>query len=306
VRRSGVPIMSPSATSPLISDLQPASLFFRVAPSDAKQGPLLAKQITPVTAKYAMLYVDDAYGAGLKDAFFKAFPNNKAVATVAYSEKAGDDTKLMASLQPLFGAGQLDYVVAITNELSKDVVSQLRTLPAPPLNPFTKILMADGAKNENVLGLSNTTDMAIKNHLSRVSGTAPTVDGANGLYSAFLSAYSARWMGQDAAASIYNAFSYDATYAIGIALAGAGNDATPARVAEMLLRMNGGQRMISVGTSQYLSAKRQIQSGGGLTLLGTTGSIGFDTHGDRISAIFEKWSINTTTTPGRFDSVLIQ
>lgn len=305
VRRSGVPIMSPSATSPLISDLQPASLFFRVAPSDAKQGPLLAKQIMPQTAKYAMLYVDDPYGAGLKDAFFKSFPTtNQPVVTVAFSEKTGDAGKLPATLQPLINAGsQLEYVVAITNELSKDVVSQLKNMPLPPMTPNTKILMADGAKNENVLALTN--DATLKNHLGRVSGTAPTVDATSGSYSSFLSAYNGRWA-KDASASIYNAFSYDAAYAIGIALAGAGNDATPGRIAEMLLRINGGSKMISVGSSQYLMAKRTIQSGGGLTLLGTTGNIGFDTHGDRIAAIFEKWTINTTLTPGKFDSTLLQ
>lgn len=305
VRRSGVPIMSPSATSPLISDLQPASLFFRVAPSDAKQGPLLAKQITSQTAKYAMLYVDDPYGAGLKDAFFKAFPpTNQPVVTVAFSEKTGDASKLPATLQPLINAGtQLEYVVAITNELSKDVVYQLRNLPLPPMSPNTKILMADGAKNENVLALTN--DASLKTHLGRISGTAPTVDAMSGSYSSFLSAYNGRWA-KDASASIYNAFSYDAAYAIGIALAGAGNDATPGRIAEMLLRINGGSKMISVGSSQYLMAKRTIQAGGGLTLLGTTGNIGFDTHGDRIAAIFEKWTINTAMTPGKFDSTLLQ
>ena len=298
VRRSGIPVMSPS--SPLISDLQPPGLFFRVAPSDAKQGPLLAKQITPATARYAMLYVDDAYGSGLKDAFFKAFPTNQAVATVSYSEKTGDQTQLTAKLQQVLAAGSLEYVVAITNEFSDAVVTGLK-----PLAATTKIIMADGAKNENVLALASTADMATKTHLTRISGTAPTVEGVNGLYSAFLSAFSGRFQ-QNAASSIYNAFSYDAAYAIGIALAGAGNDATPARIVEMLLRINGGSKVISVGGTQYLNAKRAILQSGGLTLSGTTGGIGFDTHGDRLNALFEKWTINTTVTPPRFDSTPLQ
>lgn len=298
VRRSGIPIMSPSATSPLISDLQPPGLFFRVAPSDAKQGPLLSKQIMPATAKYAMLYVDDAYGGGLKDAFFKSFPSNTPVVTVSYSEKTGDQAKLASELAKVTGAGTLEYVVAITNELSDQVVAGLKPLPTT-----VKIIMADGAKNENVLALANTASNAM--HLARISGTAPTVDSTSGLYSSFLSAFRGRFS-QDAAASIYNAYSYDAAYALGIALAGAGNEATPSRVAEMLLRMNGGSKMITVGGSQYLGAKRTIQSGGGLTLLGTTGGIGFDTHGDRINALFERWTINTTVVPPRFDSSPLQ
>ncbi|MFO0574340.1 MAG: ABC transporter substrate-binding protein [Polyangia bacterium] len=300
VRRSGIPLMSPSATSPLISDLQPPGLFFRVVPSDAKQGPLLSKQISPTTARYAMLYVDDAYGSGLKDAFFKSFPANTPVATVAYSEKTGDQAQLQAKLQQILTAGTLDYLVAITNEFSDSVVTGLK-----PLGSTTKILMADGAKNENVLALASTADMATKTHLARISGTAPTVEGSNGLYSAFLSAFAGRFQ-QNAASSIYNAFSYDAAYAIGIALAGAGNDATPARIVEMLLRINGGAKMMSVGGTQYLNAKRAIQAGAGLTLSGTTGGIGFDTHGDRLSALFEKWTINTTVTPPRFDSTPLQ
>jgi branched-chain amino acid transport system substrate-binding protein len=292
--------MSPSATSPLISDLQPPGLFFRVAPSDAKQGPLLSKLIMPPTARYAMLYVDDAYGGGLKDAFFKSFPSNTPIVTVSYSEKTGDQAKLAAEVAKVTSAGTLDYVVAITNELSDQVVVGLK-----PLASTVKIIMADGAKNENVLALANTADTATKTHLARISGTAPTVDGTSGLFSSFLSAFRGRFS-QDAASSIYNAYSYDAAYAIGIALAGAGNDATPARVAEMLLRMNGGSKVISVGGSQYLNAKRTIQAGGGLTLQGTTGGIGFDTHGDRVNALFEKWTINTTASPPRFDSTQLQ
>ena len=65
-------------------------------------------------------------------------------------------------------------------------------------------------------------------------------------------------------------------------------------------------KMISVGGSQYLGAKRTIQAGGGLTLLGTTGGIGFDTHGDRVNALFEKWTINTTASPPRYDSTPLQ
>jgi hypothetical protein len=74
----------------------------------------------------------------------------------------------------------------------------------------------------------------------------------------------------------------------------------------MLLRINGGTKMISVGGTQYLNAKRAIQQGGGLTLSGTTGGIGFDTHGDRLNALFEKWTINTAATPPRFDSTPLQ
>ena len=71
---NGVVMISPSATSPGLSTAEDNGLFFRTAPSDARQGAVLAeilsgKGITEV----AVTYTNNDYGKGLSDSFISAF-----------------------------------------------------------------------------------------------------------------------------------------------------------------------------------------------------------------------------------------
>lgn len=70
----GVVNISPSATSPALSTIEDNGFFFRTAPSDARQGQLIAeiamsKGITDV----AVTYTNNDYGKGLADAFVSSF-----------------------------------------------------------------------------------------------------------------------------------------------------------------------------------------------------------------------------------------
>ena len=70
----GIPTISPSATSPQLTDVEDNGYFFRTALSDAAQGPILAR----VTRErgfdnVGFIYQDDAYGQGLAASFEKAW-----------------------------------------------------------------------------------------------------------------------------------------------------------------------------------------------------------------------------------------
>ncbi|HNN91397.1 MAG TPA: ABC transporter substrate-binding protein [Pseudomonadota bacterium] len=336
--RSGIPMMSPSATSPEISALGTQagpvnSLFFRVVPSDSLQGPVLAKQI-PVspTPKVALLYVDDPYGTGLKDAFLAALPGLglSSPTTVKYNEPAAgvDQASINAAAASILALNpKPDYLVAITNVYTVDVLKALTPLPTSG-TPTTKIIMADGAKNDNTLKLSGTAygsyNMAMVNaHLARISGTAPTVDTANqtktGAYQKFVDDYKTRWNQQDPSISIFSAYGYDSIFAVAMAIGAAGADVTPARVSQMLSRINkieastgrcladaidtATNNWLVVGKTKYLDAKNKLTMRDQLVLQGATGTICFTPHGDRSAGLYERWSINPTAVPPRFDSV---
>ena len=66
----GIPTISPSATSPQLTDVEDNGYFFRTALSDAAQGPVLA-QVTRGRGfdNVGLIYQDDAYGKGLAAAF---------------------------------------------------------------------------------------------------------------------------------------------------------------------------------------------------------------------------------------------
>lgn len=87
---NGVPIISPSATSPALSLLDDNGLFFRTSPSDARQGEVLAavlneKGITEI----AVTYTNNDYGKGLADAFQAAFEANGGTVTLSAAHEDG-------------------------------------------------------------------------------------------------------------------------------------------------------------------------------------------------------------------------
>ncbi|WP_185804285.1 ABC transporter substrate-binding protein [Pontivivens nitratireducens] len=71
---NGVVLISPSATSPALSSIEDNDLFFRTAPSDARQGQILADIVTERGIdSVAITYTNNDYGLGLADAFQAAF-----------------------------------------------------------------------------------------------------------------------------------------------------------------------------------------------------------------------------------------
>lgn len=67
-RPNGIVMISPSATSPALSDAEDDGLFFRTAPSDARQGQVLADVLTEKGVKSAALtYTNNDYGKGLAE-----------------------------------------------------------------------------------------------------------------------------------------------------------------------------------------------------------------------------------------------
>ena len=71
---NGMVMISPSATSPQLTSLPDDGLFFRVAPSDARQGVVMAEVILDRgISEVAVSYTDNHYGRGLADSFQRAF-----------------------------------------------------------------------------------------------------------------------------------------------------------------------------------------------------------------------------------------
>ncbi|PHR24311.1 MAG: branched-chain amino acid ABC transporter substrate-binding protein [Hoeflea sp.] len=67
-RPNGIVMISPSATSPALSDAEDDGLFFRTAPSDARQGQVLAEVLAEKGVKSAALtYTNNDYGKGLAE-----------------------------------------------------------------------------------------------------------------------------------------------------------------------------------------------------------------------------------------------
>ena len=98
---NGVVMISPSATSPGLTDLDDKGFFFRTAPSDARGGQVLADITKDRGVKsIAITYTNNDYGKGLADVYEAAVKaHGITVTTVAsHEEGKGDYSSEVATL----------------------------------------------------------------------------------------------------------------------------------------------------------------------------------------------------------------
>lgn len=98
---NGIVMISPSATSPALSTVDDKGLFFRTAPSDAREGEIAADIMTERGIKTAALtYSNSDYGKGLAEAIQKAFEakGGKITISAAHEDGKADYSAEVASL----------------------------------------------------------------------------------------------------------------------------------------------------------------------------------------------------------------
>jgi len=89
-RPNGMVMISPSATSPALSTIEDDGVFFRTAPSDARQGEIIGKiMIDRGITTAAMTYTNNDYGKGLSDAIQAAFEANGGTITAVAPHEDG-------------------------------------------------------------------------------------------------------------------------------------------------------------------------------------------------------------------------
>lgn len=109
---NGIVMISPSATSPGLSTVEDQGLFFRTAPSDARQGDIMAQIIMDRGLKeVALTYTNNDYGKGLADSFQKAFEAAGGKVTLSAPHEDGK-ADYSAEIGALAAAGGEALVVA--------------------------------------------------------------------------------------------------------------------------------------------------------------------------------------------------
>lgn len=111
-RPNGVVMVSPSATSPALSTAEDDGLFFRTAPSDARQGQVVADILRDRGINsIAISYTNNDYGAGLADSIQAAFTAAGGTVTMSASHEDGK-ADYSAEVGALAAAGGEVLVVA--------------------------------------------------------------------------------------------------------------------------------------------------------------------------------------------------
>ena len=164
----GVVMISPSATSPALSTIKDKGYFFRTAPSDARQGEVLAQVAKARGIKsIAITYTNNDYGKGLTESFSKAFKaiGGKIEISAAHQDGKADYSAEVGALAAS-GAKHL-AVFGYIDKGGKGVIQASLDAGA-----FDKFLMADGMVGESLV-------KAIGKPLNGSVATAPGSDSPN-------------------------------------------------------------------------------------------------------------------------------
>ena len=122
-RPNGIVMVSPSATSPALSDAEDDGLFFRTAPSDARQGEIVADILTGKGVKsIAITYTNNDYGKGLSDAIKANFEAAGGSVTIvaAHEDGKGDYSAEVGALAQ--AGGEVLVVAGYVDQGGKGII----------------------------------------------------------------------------------------------------------------------------------------------------------------------------------------
>lgn len=204
---NGLVMISPSSTSPGLSTVEDKGLFFRTAPSDARQSEVLAQILMDRGIKeVAVTYTNNDYGKGLSDSFKTAYEaaGGKVTAVSAHEDGKADYSAEVGSLasaggEALVVAGYVDQGGAGMIRASLDS------------GAFSKFVLPDGM-------YGNVLEEKFGTSLDGSFGTVPGSDSPGGATYQEM----AKAAGFDGTSS-YSPESYDAAALIMLAMQAAGS-----------------------------------------------------------------------------------
>jgi branched-chain amino acid transport system substrate-binding protein len=146
-RTNGVAMISPSATSPALSTAEDDGLFFRTAPSDARQGVVMTDILMDKGIKtVALTYTNNDYGKGLADSFAAAFTAAGGTVTInaPHEDDKADYSAEVASLAS--AGGEVLVVAGYTDKGGKSIIQASLDAGA-----FSTFVLPDGMVGQKIV-----------------------------------------------------------------------------------------------------------------------------------------------------------
>jgi branched-chain amino acid transport system substrate-binding protein len=215
---NGVVMISPSATSPGLTELADKGLFFRTAPSDKRGGQVLADATKDKKIKtIAITYTNNDYGKGLADVYAAAVKAHgiKVTTSAAHEDGKADYSSEVATLAS--AGGDAVAVIGYLDQGGKGIIQGSLDSGA-----FDTFILSDG-----MIGDSLTETFG--KDLNKSFGSMPGSTGKGaGVFTKVASAASIDSSGP------YTGESYDAAALIVLAMQ-AGNSANRASIAKNIM-----------------------------------------------------------------------
>lgn len=274
---NGVVMVSASSTSPLLTALQDRDLVFRVVPSDAYQGQVMARMVwNQGLRRVAVTHVNNDYGRGLGGAFRDAFTalGGTVTAFAAHEDQRASYRTELATLAR--GNPEALVIAAYGGGSGLTIIRQ--SLEGGFFNRF---IGGDGMRDDVLpreLGAS-----------LNITVTQPVPRAGNPGLEMFQRMFTAA--GQNPSA-IFVAQAYDATFALALAIQHSGGT-DRARISASLRAITApGGTVIRPG--QWREAVAALAAGQRITYVGASGPIEFDAAGD-VPGNVAQWTIQGGT-----------
>ena len=269
---AGVPTISPSATSPQLSIAEDDDFLFRSTVSDAAQGPVLAQlALDEGYRNVAVLFINDAYGQGLADAFGAAWGGESTIVGIQDGQ-----TSYLSELQQASANGA-DVLVAIAFPTQAEIFIR----EAIENDIFDRFLFVDGTKSQDLIAAIGDQ------YLNEMKGTAPSSGPETESLASFNTAYEAEYGELSPLPFIREA--YDATIAIALAAEAAGST-DPGAIRDALRDVAApGGTLYGAGADSVGAALAAIRSGDAVDYDGAATSLNWNDVGDVTSGYIGIW-----------------
>jgi len=292
LRKDGTVIATPSATSPVLAQLEPESsdehpgMLWRMAPSDALQGRLIADDLLARNVHQAAVIREAGpYGEGLAAVFSERFTaaggrvQITAITADAQIPAAAVSVATTDAPEVLFISSQQEWVV--------------KFLTAAALEPgfqTKNVFLTDAAANQTVLdGAAGAAGL-----FPRVRGTRPAPRDPNDyVYASFAADYRAEYA-EDATATAFSAHSYDAAWLVLYGTAWSllqDHGISSIGVSRGLRHFSEGERTPIIPAS-WPAVVNAFRDGRSVDVSGASGELDFDPSTRDVTAPLEVWTIS--------------
>ena len=266
---NGVVMISPSATSPGLTDLDDNGLFFRTAPSDARGGQILADITKDRKIKsVAVTYTNNDYGKGLADVYAAAVKAHgiKVTAVASHEDGKADYTAEVSTLAA--AGGDAVAVIGYLDQGGKGIIQGSLDSGA-----FDTFILSDGMIGQSLID-------AFGKDLSKSFGSLPGSTGKGaGVFTKVASA------GGIDSSGPYTGESYDAAALIVLAMQAGGSNDRGLIAKNVMAVANGPGKKIYPG--QLKKGLDLLAKGKAIDYEGATG-VNFTDVGEAFGSFLEK------------------
>ena len=263
-------LVSPSSTSPDITDLQDNGYVYRTPPSDALQGQVLAQVANERVdaSTVSVMYVNNSYGQALADSFVQAF-GGEVPAQVSFEKAQSSYTSKLQEAMSSSPDGLLVIGYPESgNQLFRDFYSNY--------SRDTTIMVTDGLRDPALPG-------NVGQSMTNVIGTAPIAAGPAQQF--FTKSFKDEYGGEP---GVFTSQAYDATAVQMLAIAAAGENKGSAVKENMDKVANPGGTTVT--PKNLAEGLEMAANGDDINYQGASSSVNFDENGDMESVGYEIFS----------------